>query len=206
MEREIRQQLVHYGASFYQRCYSVGSAGNMSVRLSDGTILASPTNSSLGQLDANRLSKVSIEGNQISGDKMSKEIPFHLALYRKRPDIHSVVHLHSPYLTALSCLKELDEHNVIHAFTPYYVMKVGHMPLIPYFKPGSQKIADALSEKAHLSNAFLLRNHGPVVIGKTLKEAVHAMEELEETAKLVFILKNSPVRYLTDNEITELKS
>lgn len=206
MEREIRQQLVHYGASFYQRCYSVGSAGNMSVRLSDGTILASPTNSSLGQLDANRLSKVSIEGNQISGDKMSKEIPFHLALYRKRPDIHSVVHLHSPYLTALSCLEELDEHNVIHAFTPYYVMKVGHMPLIPYFKPGSQKIADALSEKAHLSNAFLLRNHGPVVIGKTLKEAVHAMEELEETAKLIFILKNSPVRYLTDNEITELKS
>ena len=178
----------------------------MSVRLSETEILASPTNSSLGSLKEELLSKVDMEGNLISGPRMSKEIPFHLELYRRRLDCGAVVHLHSTWLTALSCLEDVDADNIIRPFTPYYVMKVGKMPLIPYFKPGSPKIADALARHAVGSNAFLLANHGPVVIGRTLEDAVAAMEELEETAKLFFILKGHAIRYLSLDDIRELKS
>lgn len=206
MEIEIRQMLVHYGASLFQRSYSVGSSGNISVRLPDGSILATPTNSCLGSLDADQLAKVTLEGEQISGDKMSKEIPFHLALYRARPEVNAVVHLHSTYLTALSCRSDIDFNNAIRPFTPYFVMKVGNMPVIPYFKPGSHHLATALAERAHESNAFLLANHGPVVLGTSLTEAINTMEELEETARLFFILQHSPIRYLTEEEIMELNS
>jgi len=204
-EDMLRHEMTACGASFYARGYSVGSAGNLSARLPDGTILTTPTNSCLGRLNSAQLSKVSIDGELISGAPMSKEIPFHLELYRKRPDCNAVVHLHSTYLTALSCLEELDPEEIIRPFTPYYVMKVGKMPLIPYFKPGSKLIADELSRRAHEADAFLLANHGPVVLGASLTEAVNAMEELEETARLFFILKDSPVRYLTPGQIAELK-
>lgn len=204
-EEDLRQEMVAFGASFYARGYSVGSAGNLSARLPDGTILTTPTNSCLGRLDAAGLSKVSLAGEQLSGLPMSKEVPFHLELYRKRPDCNAVVHLHSTYLTALSCLEGTDPEEIIRPFTPYYVMKIGKMPLIPYFKPGSRRIAEELSLRAHESDSFLLANHGPVVIGRSLSEAVNAMEELEETARLFFILKQSSVRYLTQEQIAELR-
>lgn len=205
MEAQLRRDMVSLGASFYARGYSVGGAGNLSARLPDGSILATPTNSCLGRLDAESLAKVSIDGKQISGDPMSKEVPFHLELYRRRPDCNAVVHLHSTYLTALSCRADLDENDVIRPFTPYYVMRVGRMPLVPYYRPGSPRIAEALSQLATESDAFLLANHGPVVIGPSLIEAANNMEELEETAKLIFILGQSPVKYLTEEQIAELR-
>ncbi len=204
-EEKLRHEMVSLGASFYARGYSVGSAGNMSARLADGTILTTPTNSCLGRLDAERLSKVSLDGTQLSGDPMSKEIPFHLALYRRRPDCNAVVHLHSTYLTALSCLSDVDPQEVIRPFTPYYVMRIGQMPLLPYFKPGSVRIAEELSRRADEANSFLLANHGPVVLGSSLTDAVNSMEELEETARLFFILKQESIRYLTDEQIAALK-
>lgn len=206
MESKLRKQMVSCGKSYYLRGYSVGSAGNMSVRLPDGHILATPTNSCLGYLDEDRLAKVTMQGEQIDGDKMSKEIAFHLAIYRQRPECNAIVHLHSTYLTALSCCADIDPDNIIKPFTPYYVMKIGKMPLLPYFKPGSAMIAQTLSQRAHEANAFLLANHGPVVLGTSLTEAVNAMDELEETAKLMFLLKNANVRYLSDAEIDELRS
>ncbi|MDR1827940.1 MAG: aldolase [Methylobacteriaceae bacterium] len=204
-EAVLRESIVSIGASLYNRGFSVGTAGNISARLNDGVVIATPTNSCLGRLDPGALSVVDMNGGLVSGAKASKETAFHLALYRKRPDCGAVVHLHSTWLTALSCLDNLDTASVIRPFTPYYVMKVGHMPLIPYFRPGSPKIAEALAEHAGKANAFLLANHGPVVIGPTLADAAAAMEELEETAKLFFILKDFPVRYFSDEEIAELK-
>ena len=205
-EQEIRRAMVSLGASLFQRGFSVGGAGNLSARLPDGAVLASPTNACLGRLDEDRLAKVSIDGEQISGDKMSKEVPFHLALYRERPDCQAVVHLHSTYLTALSCCEGLDPDSVIRPFTPYYVMRVGRMPLVPYLKPGSPKIAEELVKRARDADAFLLANHGPVVMGKSLVEAVNNAEELEETARLLFILGDRKIRYLTDPEVVELRS
>ncbi|TYG34760.1 aldolase [Lonepinella koalarum] len=205
-ELEQKQQLVELAKSFYQRGYSVGGAGNLSVRLDDNRILVTPTGSSLGRLDADRLSVLDMQGNVLSGDKPSKEYVFHLALYQQNPKCNAVVHLHSTYLTALSCLDGLDQDNAIKAFTPYYVMRVGKLQVIPYYRPGSPEIARELSERALTGKAFLLANHGIVVTGSDLLDAADNADELEETAKLQFILQGQNIRYLTDDEVKDLEN
>ncbi|WP_439294722.1 3-oxo-tetronate 4-phosphate decarboxylase [Lonepinella sp. BR2882] len=205
-ELEQKQQLVELAKSFYQRGYSVGGAGNLSVRLDENRILVTPTGSSLGRLDAERLSVLDMQGNVLSGDKPSKEYVFHLALYQQNPKCNAIVHLHSTYLTALSCLDGLDQDNAIKAFTPYYVMRVGKLQVIPYYRPGSPEIARELSERALTGKAFLLANHGIVVTGSDLLDAADNADELEETAKLQFILQGQNIRYLTDDEVKDLEN
>ncbi|EKN5117056.1 aldolase [Yersinia enterocolitica] len=205
-EQQAREDMVKLGASFFQRGYATGSAGNLSLKLADGTLLATPTGSCLGELNAERLSKVSLGGEWISGDKPSKEISFHRAIYLNNPECEAVVHLHCLYLTALSCLQGLDCHNAIKPFTPYVVMRVGDVPVVPYYRPGDTRLGETLAKLAPQYRAFLLANHGPVVVGKSLREAADNMEELEETARLIFTLGDRPIRYLTDDEIAELRS
>ncbi|ATA25779.1 aldolase [Brenneria goodwinii] len=205
-EVQAREEMVRLGASFFQRGYATGSAGNLSLLLEDGALLATPTGSCLGELSADRLAKVGLEGELISGDRPSKEISFHLALYRHNPQCRAVVHLHSAYSTALSCLEGLDPRNAIRPFTPYVVMRMGRVPVVPYFRPGDKRLGEELARLAPDHNAFLLANHGPVVTGRSLRAAADNMEELEETAKLVFILGDRRIRYLTDAEIAELRS
>lgn len=205
-EVQAREEMVRLGASFFQRGYATGSAGNLSLLLEDGALLATPTGSCLGELSAERLAKVGLDGASISGDRPSKEISFHLALYRNNPQCRAVVHLHCAYSTALSCLEGLDARNAIRPFTPYVVMRMGQVPVVPYFRPGDQRLGEALARLAPDHNAFLLANHGPVVTGPSLRAAADNMEELEETAKLIFILGDRRIRYLTAAEIAELRS
>jgi len=205
-EQQDREEMVRLGASFFARGYATGSAGNLSLLLDDGNLLATPTGSCLGELQADRLSKVTLAGEWLSGDKPSKEIAFHRALYMKDPDCKAVVHLHSHYLTALSCLEGLDAQNCIRPFTPYVVMRVGDVPVVPYYKPGDERLAEDLSRLAGQYRAFLLANHGPVVVGKSLREAADNTEELEETARLMFTLGDRAIRYLSDSEVAELRS
>lgn len=204
---QIKRLICEQGRSLYLRGYATGSAGNMSAVLPDGTVAATPTGSCLGTLDPEKLAVVDVHGELLSGPKPTKEVKFHLALYRGNPQLKAIVHLHCTYATALSCLDDLEEVNVIKPFTPYVVMRMGDIPLIPYFKPGSEKLVTALEEKAPGHNAFLLANHGPVVGGSTLTEAVNNIEELEATARLYFTLQSrrEHIRYLSDSEIKELR-
>lgn len=206
IEQQAREDMVRLGASFFQRGYATGSAGNLSLLLPDGTLLATPTGSCLGELQADRLSKVSLNGEWLSGDKPSKEISFHRALYQHNPACKAVVHLHCTYLTALSCLQGLDKENAIKPFTPYVVMRVGKVPVVPYYRPGDLRLAEDLAKLAPAYKAFLLANHGPVVTGDSLREAANNTEEMEDAAKLIFTLGDRPIRYLTDDEIAELRS
>lgn len=201
------EEFIAVGRSLFQRGYATGAAGNMSLILDEDLVLATPTGSSLGSLDAKRLSIVDMKGNLISGDKPTKEVSFHLAIYEHNPNLKAIVHLHSCYCTALSCLKNLDEKSVIKPFTPYVVMRMGDIPLVPYYAPGSPLIARDLAKLAPNHNAFLLANHGPVTCGKNLTEAVNNAEELEATARIYFLLSGiqEQVRYLTDEEVAELR-
>ncbi|WP_411705085.1 aldolase [Edaphovirga cremea] len=203
-EQQLRDDLVNYARSLFQRGLSSGGSGNISAKLPDGGFLVTPTNSCLGELDSQTLSKLDAEGNYLSGDKPSKEVPMHLAMYRARPACGAVVHLHSPYLTALSCLTNIDSENCLPSITPYYVMRIGRLPLLPYMKPGDQAIAVALAETARDHNAVLLANHGPVVTGSTLREAVFNAEELEDTARLYFLLKPYEYNQLAPSAVDEL--
>lgn len=198
-------QLCH---SLFQRGYAVGGAGNVSVRLEEGGFLVTPTGGSLGRIGPADLARIDASGQPLPGPKPSKEFAFHRALFECRPDAGAIVHLHSTYLTALSCLEDLPQDNALRAFTPYYVMRVGYLPVIPYYRPGAPEIARDLAAAAqvHPVNAFLLASHGVVVLGRDVEDAVNNAEELEETARLAFILHGQKIRHLTEAEIRDLRA
>ena len=203
-DNATRRQLVELAASLFARGFSVGSAGNISVRLADGYLIT-PTNSSLGRLDADRLAKLDGEFRHIGGDPPSKEVFMHRAFYAARADAGAVVHLHSTMATAVACLPDVDAGNPIPPLTPYFVMRVGRtMPVIPYYRPGDAAMEPAIAAAARTARAVLLANHGPVVSGKTLTDAVYAAEELEEAAKLYLLLRGSAPRLLTPAQVDNL--
>jgi ribulose-5-phosphate 4-epimerase/fuculose-1-phosphate aldolase len=203
-ETQLRDEMARLSRSLYERGYSVGSAGNISARVEDGWLIT-PTNSCLGTLDPARISKLDAAGNHVSGDKPSKEVFLHRAFYDTRPGAGAVVHLHSTYATALSCLADLDPDNCIPPLTPYVVMRVGRVKLVPYFRPGDAHGGALIEALGGQYGAVLLANHGPVVSGKELTATVYAAEELEETAKLLVLLRGTAVRMLTAEDVAELQ-
>jgi 3-dehydro-4-phosphotetronate decarboxylase len=203
-ESKLRERIVDIGRTLYSRGLSPGSSGNISVRLEDGWLLT-PTNSCLGELDPASLSRLDWNGNLVSGAKPSKEYFLHLAMYQKRQQSGAIVHLHSSYAAAISCLDGLNPESCIPAITPYFVMRVGQLPLIPYFRPGDKALADQIAKFAGQHAAVLLANHGPVVSGNDLDSAMYAIEELEETSKLMLLLHGQKIRTLDKSQIQELK-
>ncbi len=203
VETELRAEICLWGRSLFERGYTAGSSGNLSARLPDG-FLVTPTNSCLGFLEPERLAKLDLDGRHLSGDAPTKEVPLHMAFYEARPQAGGIVHLHSTYATALSCLEGLDPADTVPAITPYVVMRVGKVPLIAYTRPGSTAVKPLVAALAPQHAAVLLANHGPVVSAKTFRDAVFAAEELEETAKLAILTRNLPVRLLSREIIAEL--
>jgi ribulose-5-phosphate 4-epimerase/fuculose-1-phosphate aldolase len=202
-ESKIRERIVEIGRSLYLRGLSPGSSGNISARLEDGWLLT-PTNSCLGELEPSTLSKLDWNGNLVDGAKPSKEYFLHLAMYQKRPQSGAIVHLHSSYAAAISCLDGLNPESCIPPITPYFVMRVGKLPLVPYFRPGDKSLANEIAKHADKHAAVLLANHGPVVSGNDLDSAMYAIEELEETSKLMLLLHGQKVRTLDNAQIQEL--
>lgn len=202
-EAELRTQMVRLCKSLFDRGFTVGSSGNVSAALPDG-YLVTPTNSCMGFLDPERLAKISFDGQLISGDAPSKEVFLHKAYYESRPGTGAVVHLHSSYATALSCLDDIDPDDCIPPITPYVVMRVGRVKRLAYVAPGDPAMGEMIRGLAGRFAAVLLANHGPVVSGKDLQSAVYAAEELEETARLVLLLRGMPVRQLTEAQVAEL--
>lgn len=202
-EAAIRQAMVKWGRSLFERGYTAGSSGNISARVDDGYIVT-PTNSCLGFLDPGRLAKLDANGAHVGGDKPTKELPLHFAFYETRPSAAAVVHLHSTYATALSCLADTDPDDAVPPITPYIVMRVGRVPVVPYTKPGSPDVAPLIRAKAGEHAAILLANHGPVVAATSLEAAIFAIEELEETARLVLLTRNLRVRQLSSAEVADL--
>ncbi|MBT6096465.1 MAG: aldolase [Rhodospirillaceae bacterium] len=204
-DTKIRDDITRLAKSMYDRGLTFGSSGNISVRTDDGWLMT-PTGSTMGNLDPTRISKLDNTGNHISGDKPTKETFLHIAMYEERPQTGAVVHLHSTHSVAVSCLADIDPKNVLPPITAYYVMKIGTLPLVPYFPPGDLDLAKAVREMASNHHAVLLANHGPVVAGKSLEDAVYATEELEETAKLFLLLKDEKTRFLTPEQAAALRS
>lgn len=202
-EAELRVDMARLSKSLFDRGFSVGSAGNISASTDDG-MLITPTNSCLGFLDPDRITKLDRAGNHKSGDAPSKEVFLHRSFYETRPETGAVVHLHSTFATALSCLTDIDPEDCVPPLTPYVVMRVGRVKLVPYVRPGDAKAGDLIRDLQGKYAAVLLANHGPVVTGKDLRSAVYAAEELEETAKLLVLLRSSPTRLLNSDQVDEL--
>jgi ribulose-5-phosphate 4-epimerase/fuculose-1-phosphate aldolase len=202
-ESQLREHIATLGKSLYDRGLAHGSAGNISVKLQDGWLMT-PTNSCMGRLDPARISRLDGSGKLLSGDKPSKETFLHIAMYEERAATGAVVHLHSVHSVAVSCMDGLDAANVFPPITAYAIMQVGRLALVPYYPPGDESLAEAVRKVAGKHHAVLLANHGPVVAGSSLDAAVNAIEELEQTAKLMLLLQGQPTRYLNPEQVAEL--
>lgn len=190
-ESKLREEICRIGASLYQRGYTVGSAGNISARLDDGWLIT-PTDACLGMMDPAAVAKVATDGSWVSGDKPSKTLTLHRAIYDNNPEAHAVVHTHSTHLVALTLAGVWQPDDVLPPLTPYYVMKVGHIPLIPYHRPGDPAVAARVATLAAQVRGVLLERLGPVVWESSVSRAAFALEELEETAKLWMMMKDTP--------------
>lgn len=203
-EAELREDIARVGKSLHERGYTHGSTGNLSVRTRDGLLLT-PTGSSLGRLDPARLSKLDESGQCLSGDKPSKEVPLHLAVYQQRPQAQAVVHLHSTYSVALSLLADVNPDDALPPLTPYLVMRVGTVPILPYAMPGTEALAEAVARASAKHHVLVLAHHGSVVAASSLTEACDAAEELEEAAKLYLLLRGERSRLLSPDQCAELR-
>jgi 3-dehydro-4-phosphotetronate decarboxylase len=203
-DAQIRESIVRFGRSIFDRGLTFGSTGNISVRTDKGW-LVTPTGCSLGRLDPASLTSIDDGGHVLAGDPPTKELSLHRAMYLERPVARAVVHLHSTHSVAVSCLADIDADNVLPPITAYYVMRVGQLPLVPYHPPGDAALVDAVRLRATKHAAILLANHGPIVAGKSLEAAIDATEELEETARLFLLLRGARTRWLDDDQVAELR-
>ena len=212
-ESFAREEICRIGKSLFDRGYVHATAGNISIQLEDA-LLITPSDACLGFLDPARLAKMSRDGQQQSGDRASKTVVLHQAIYQSAkqfsPNTQCVIHTHSTHCVSLSMQRDAPE--LLQAITPYFVMKVGHVPLIAYDYPGSPGIAKQVAQtitnygQANKAiRAVMLQRLGPNVWHDSPSAAMATLEELEETAKLV-CLSNTPIPALTDEQINELRT
>lgn len=202
-ENALRDEICFWGRSMFERGLTFGSSGNLSARLDDG-FLVTPTGSCLGTLEPQRLSKLAGDGSHLGGDRPTKEWPLHLAIYEQRPMAGGIVHLHSTHATALSCLADTDPADALLPITPYSTMQLGRVALVAYAAPGTKELADLVRAGAERHSALLMANHGPVISAGSFRSAVFAAEELEETAKLILLVRDRNPRRISAEELEKL--
>lgn len=202
-EQALREEICDVGGSLYQRGYTVGSAGNISARLDDGWLIT-PTDACLGRLDPAAIAKVNRAGEWVSGDKPSKTLALHRQVYDRNPSVGGVVHTHSTHLVALTLAGVWQPDDILPPLTPYQVMKVGHIPLIGYQRPGSLRVAEQVAQLANRVRGVMLERLGPVVWESSVAKASYALEELEETARL-WLMSHPRPRPLDQAALDELR-
>ena len=197
-EQKAREEICRIGASLYARGYVHASAGNISVRLDEGWLIT-PTDACLGRLDPARLARIDAGGAQVAGDRASKTLALHRRIYDAAPDARCVIHTHSTHLVALTLAGAWSDDDIVPPITPYFVMKVGHVPLVPYHRPGDPAAAElvaaritAMAARGTPIRAVMLERLGPNVWHRTPAEASAVLEELEETARLWLLVSPRP--------------
>jgi ribulose-5-phosphate 4-epimerase/fuculose-1-phosphate aldolase len=215
-ENQAREEICRVGKSLFERGYVHATAGNISVRLDaseGGGFLITPTDACLGFLDPARLARLDADAKQVSGDTASKTIALHAGIYAAAtafdPATRCVIHTHSTHCVALSLRATGEE--LLPALTPYFVMKVGHVPLMPYHRPGDPAVAALVAQAIRRYGrqgtplrAVMLARLGPTVWHHSPAAAMAVLEELEETARLL-CRDDAPVQPLTAAQIEELR-
>jgi ribulose-5-phosphate 4-epimerase/fuculose-1-phosphate aldolase len=209
-ESLLREEICRVGASLFARGYAHATAGNISVRLPDG-FLITPTDACLGTLDPARLARLDAGGRQLGGDRASKTLALHRRIYDSDGGARCVIHTHSTHLVALTLQGVWSSDDIVPPITPYYVMKVGHVPLIPYHRPGAPEAADAVARRIEAARAaggalraVMMERLGPNVWHESPAAAMAVLEELEETAKL-WLLGGRSATPLGEQHIEELR-
>ena len=199
-EQQLRDEICRVGRSLFERGYAHATAGNISVRLpGDEGFLITPTDACLGFLEPDRLARVRPDGTQDAGDRASKTLALHRRIYAADASAGCVIHTHSTHLVALTLAGAWSADDIVPPITPYFVMKVGHVPLVPYCRPGDPAAADAVAARIEAwrargapIRAVMLERLGPNVWHESPAAAMAVLEELEETAKLWLLTRPAP--------------
>ncbi|MGB4059691.1 MAG: aldolase [Burkholderiaceae bacterium] len=209
MTTALRDEMCRVGASLFARGYVHATAGNISARTDDG-FLITPTDACLGHLDPARLAAVNTQGEQTGGDKASKTLALHRHIYAADPEARCVIHTHSTHLVALTLAGVWSADDILPPITPYFVMKVGHVPLIPYHRPGDPAVGHLVADRIAAMRqagtpirAVMLDRLGPNVWHRSPAEASAVLEELEETARLHLLTHPRP---LTAEQLDDLRT
>lgn len=213
-ENQAREEICRVGRSLFERGYVHATAGNISVRLDDGGFLITPTDACLGFLDPARLARLDAQGRQTGGDRASKTIALHTRIYAAARTFDAntacVIHTHSTHCVALTLQAPGDE--LLPALTPYFVMKVGHVPVIAYHRPGAPEAAEQVAQAIGRFGAagtpiraVMLARLGPNVWHDTPAAAMAVLEELEETARLQQLAQAARPEPLDADQIDELR-
>lgn len=203
-DTKLRDDICRHAKSLFDRGLTGGSSGNISARTTDGGLLVSPTGSSFGNLDPEKLAHFNAAGEFLAGDQPTKEFSLHSAFYETRSTAGAVVHLHSSHSVALSMMPDVDPDNFLPPLTAYSIMRLGKVVLLPYCRPGDPAMGGAVRGLAGKRSAVMLANHGPVVAAKEVEAAVYAIEELEETAKLAMMMAGRQPTMLTPKQIQDV--
>jgi len=205
----LREEICRVGASLFARGYVHATAGNISARLPDGGFLITPSDACLGHLDPAELADVGPDAVQRGGARASKTLALHRRIYAAEPEAQCVIHTHSTYLVALTLAGVWHPADIVPPITPYYVMKVGHVPLVPYHRPGDPAVGNVvarlIAERRAAGTplrAVMLERLGPNVWHASPAQASALLEELEETARLWLMARPAP---LSDEQIDELR-
>jgi len=196
-------ELVAAGAHLVEAGLSPGSSGNLSIRDGD-RILITCTGASLGRLTPTDISVLDLDGTPLSGARASKEAPLHVGFYRRDVAHRAVVHLHSPYAVAASCLEPWAAHSAVPPLTPYFVMRVGQTPLLPYRHPGDSELGRDLERAPWMLRAALLANHGSIVAGTDMDDALDRGIELEEACRIALLTAQAPRREIDPADVADL--
>ena len=212
-EAQARDEICRIGRSLFERGYVHATAGNISVRRDDG-FLITPTDVCLGFLDPAQLARLDASGQQTGGNRASKTLALHTRIYASArafdADTRCIIHTHSAHSVALS----LNSHSaeLLPPLTPYFVMKVGHVPLLPYTLPGDAAVAEQVAALIdHYGNsgtplrAVMLQRLGPNVWHSSPAAAMAVLEEMEETARLALLTQGDAPAPLTESQIDELR-
>ena len=200
-ECAARRELVRWGKELYDQGLVKGSGGNLSIRIDDDTVLLTPTGWFLGHMTEECISKVDMKGNLLDGEKPTKEVPLHLAVYEERPNVRAVCHTHSIYATAWA--SSVDDGTVMPSYVPSIAAKVGKVTVTGFAMPGSEKLGENVRVGIRNSNGTLLSNHGVVAVGKDMSAAVSAANEIENNAMLYFV-SHGAVKPLSDEDVAAL--
>ena len=203
-ESEYRRDLVEVCKRIYQKGFVASNDGNVSLRMSEDEILATPTNMSKGDISPDQLIKVNMKGEVIAGFlKPSSELKLHIRIYEKRADVGAVVHAHPPISTGFAVAGISLEQRAI----PEVIATLGGVPLAPYNTPSTDELARSIDEFIDRHDAILLSNHGVVAAGPDVYEAYYKLERVEHSAHIIWVARTlGGERPLDDSEYDKLIS
>lgn len=182
-EQTARREIVRVGKLMYERSYVVSSDGNVSVRLDDGRIVATPTMTCKGRMTEDSCAVTDMAGNRLSGKKASSELEMHLLIYRERADVRAVCHAHPPHGTAFAVAGLAIDQPILSEV----ILTLGCVPLADYGTPSTTELTEAMRPLVKHHNALLMANHGAVAYGADLWQAFDRLETLEHTAKIAIL-------------------